>query len=82
MTPDEIRSKVVVLLSKSHPGEDVKVDVGNVPYGLFVWEEGDHKHVPLKTGDLFKSLGFSPDVRDWAHSLPIVALELSALKAS
>jgi hypothetical protein len=82
MTPDQIRARIAADLSVSHPGEDVRVDIGPVPYGNFVWNEKGGIHTPMATAELAKVLGAPEDVRSWIRSLPLVKFDVSLLKSN
>lgn len=75
MTPEETRRKLSEYLFTNHPGDDVRVEIGPVPWGNWIWDEENRKHVQIKSSELIKFLGFSFAIRAWLKSLPGVKLE-------
>lgn len=67
-------------MAASHPDKDVAVFVGSVPFGNFIWSETERRHVPIKTGEIFRVLGFSFAVKAYLRSLPRVQFDQSLLR--
>ena len=60
---DWIKPAIRKLLLEENPGQDVTVNVENVPYGMWLWEETSGSHVHMPSRELKASLG----VRDCAR---------------
>ena len=63
LSTDWIKPAIRDLLLEENPGQDVTVDVENVGYGTWLWEETSGSHVHMPSRELKASLG----VRDCAR---------------
>lgn len=69
---ESAKGKIRDALRKARPGEDVRVVVESIPYGVWVWDEAACEHVQMKNQEVLKALGPTPAVKAYINSLDAV----------
>jgi len=54
---DWIKPAIQSLLKETYQGHDVQVNVENVPYGMWIWDDRDLEHVHVTSRELKATLG-------------------------
>ena len=72
-SPEQIKKRLMEILSESNSNEDVYLKLGPNDYGVFIWDEVTYKHIHMKSSELYKTLGERLD-------LPLVKIAWADLK--
>ncbi len=75
-----IKPAIADILKKQEPDRDVRVDVGNVKYGSWIWDESTGVHCHFSVKDLAADLGRKA-AKQLVAELPVVILTWDQLKA-
>ena len=75
-----IKPAIADILKGQEPNRDVRVDVGNVKYGSWIWDESTGVHCHFSVKDLAVDLGRKA-AKQLVSELPVVILTWDQLKA-